>query len=346
MTEPSHLTQEPRADKILDLMMGLWKAAALKAAIELDLFTHIANGNRTVAAVAQAAQASERGTASLLNALCALGLLSKKEQDYELSPEARSYLSRTSPLHVDDLIFGIAAPWEWDAFGHLSDAVRTGKATIYPYMKGEESACLEKMVRGIGTLASTSAEQICDLLGIGNSPVDSAKILDIACGTGIYGFTMAKRAPQARVTSVDRRQMIRLAQEAAAKMGVTERITFKPGNIFSVPFQDDAYDLILIGNVLHQYNPERTKKLIARGFAAAKRGGGMIVIHDFIADDARSTQTASLLMSLDMLLYTDDGDVHSYSEYKTWLEDAGFSDVSAAVPVPCNLTSIITAKKP
>jgi C-methyltransferase len=327
-------------------MMGLWKAAALKAAIELDLFTHMANGHRTAAAVAQAAGASERGTTSLLNALSALGVLSKRDREYELSPEARAYLSRTSPLYVEDLVFGIAAPWEWDAFGRLADAVRTGKATIYPYMKGDESACLEKMVRGIGTLAASSAEQICDLLGIGDWSGDGPRILDIACGTGIYGFTMAKRSPRARVTAVDRRQIIKLAQDTAAQMGVVERAAFKPGNIFSVPFEDGAYDLVLIGNVLHQYSGERTKRLISRAFAAAKPRGGMIVIHDFVADDARSTEMAPLLMSLDMLLYTDDGDVHSYAEYKTWLEETGFTEVSSALPVPCNLTSIMTAKKP
>jgi C-methyltransferase len=326
-------------------MMGLWKAGAVKAAIELDFFTHIAKGNTTAAAVARAARASERGTVSLLNVLCVLGLLSKKNEEYELSPEAHTYLSHTSPVFVEDLIFAVASPWEWDAFGHLSDAVKSGKATIYPYMKGEESLCLERMVLGIGTLASSSAEQICDLLGIGQSPRDSLKVLDIACGTGIYGFTMAKREQKARVSAVDRRQIIRFAQDVAAKMGVIERIVFKPGNIFSVPFEDDSYDLVLIGNVLHQYGRDRVKKLMARAFRAAKPHGGMIVIHDFVADDARTKETACLVMSLDMLLYTDDGDVHTYSEYKTWLGEAGFSDVSAPVAVPCNLTSIITAKK-
>ena len=346
MPEPPASAQLARADKILDLMMGLWKAGALKAAIELDFFTSIDSGNTTVAEIARTAQASERGTASLLNALCALGLLSKTDEHYALSPEARTYLAHTSPLFVEDLIYGLVSPWEWQAFGHLADAVKSGKATIYPYMKGEESSCLEKMVLGIGTLASSSAEQICDLLKLGQSPRESLQILDIACGTGIYGFTIAKKAPEARITAVDRRQIIKFAQDAAAKMGIIERVIFKPGNIFSVPFEADSYDLVLIGNVLHQYNSDRAKQLMARAFNAAKPRGGKIVIHDFVADDARATETASLLMSLDMLLYTADGDVHTYSEYKTWLEETGFVNVSAAIPVPCNLTSIITAAKP
>jgi len=336
---------EARADKILDLMMGLWKAGAVKAAMELDFFTKIAEGNRSAKAVAAAAQSSERGTVSLLNALCGLGLLRRRGPEYDLSPEAEAYLSRTSPFYIEDVALGIAAPWEWDAFGRLADAVKGGKATIYPYMKGEEASCLEKMVLAIGTLASSSAEQICRLLNIGSLPRENFRVLDIACGTGIYGFTIAMREPKARITSVDRRQVIRLAQGIAEKMGVKEQIAFRPGNIFSVLFEDDAYDLILIGNVLHQYSGEQTRKLLQKAYKAAKSPGGTIVIHDFVADDERSKETACLLMSLDMLLYTDDGDVHTFSEYKSWLEEAGFKDVAGPTLVPTNLTSIVTGKK-
>ncbi|MCZ6622730.1 MAG: hypothetical protein O7B35_00620 [Deltaproteobacteria bacterium] len=68
-------------------------------------------------------------------------------------------------------------------------------------------------------------------------------------------------------------------------------------------------------------------------------------LHDFVADDGRCKETSSLLMGVDMLLYTDAGDVHTYSEYKTWLEEAGFKDVTGSVRIPGNFTSVMTATK-
>ncbi len=338
-------SEKAGAENILDLLMGLWKAGVVKAALELDLFTQIAQGHQTSNEIAVAMHSSERGTTALLDALCGLGLLHKSDHRYGLSPEAGTYLSKTSPSYIHDLHLGIAAPWEWKAFGRLADAVREGKATIGSYMQGEEESCLEKMVLAIGTVGLSSAARICDLLEVGSRERKRFNVLDIACGSGVYGFTMAQREPSCRVTSIDRRRIIRLAQKIAEQMAVTDQITFRPGNIFSLNYPAEEYDLVLISNVLHQYPSEQARKLFEKAYTATRRPDGMIVVHDFVADDGRCRETSTLLMGVDMLLYTDAGDVHTYSEYKAWLEGAGFKDVTGPVRIPGNFTSIMTAIK-
>jgi 2-polyprenyl-3-methyl-5-hydroxy-6-metoxy-1,4-benzoquinol methylase len=156
---------------------------------------------------------------------------------------------------------------------------------------------------------------------------------------------MAKREPNALVTSVDRRQVIKLAQRIAEQMGVANRIKFRPGNIFSLNYGSDEYDLVLISNVLHQYSRETALKLFKKAHAAVRSPDGTIVVHDFVADDTRSKDTASLLMGLDMLLYTEEGNVHTYSEYKSWLEESGFTDISSPIRISGNFTSFMTARK-
>jgi C-methyltransferase len=332
-------------ETILDLLTGLWRAGAVKAAMELDLFTKIAEGRKSSSEIAGAIGASERGTIKLLNALCGLGLLEKRDGRYRVDPGVETYLSKTSPNYIENLHLGIAAPWEWQAFGDLAEAVKKGKPTVFKYMEGQEIQCLEKMVLAIGTLGIASAERICDVLGIGTKAAQRLEVLDLACGTGVYGFTIARRVPMSRITSVDRRPILKHAQRLAENMGVADRISFRPGNIFSLRYPEDHFDMVLISNVLHQYNRERTLELLRKAHSALRSPEGTIIVHDFIADDNRVEATGPLLMSLDMLLYTEDGDVHTQGEYESWLEEAGFENVTRPFPIRGNVTAIITAKK-
>lgn len=343
MEKAENSREEPSPYPIIDLLLGLWKAGVVKAAIELDVFTQIAEGHRTVTEIARACEASERGIRILLEALCGLDLLSKANGGYLLPPVAARYLSKQSPLCVSDLSLGFAAPWEWAAFGRLADAVRSGQPNVYAYMEGRETECLEAMVSAIATLGIPTAEAICDVLGINQGGEGAGlRVLDIACGSGVYGYTIARRDPQAQVVGLDRRNILKIATRVAGQLGVADRVQHRAGNVLSLRFGEGEFDLAIISNVFHQYGPQHVREVLAKAHAALIPGG-RLVLNDFIADDARCRATDALLMSVDMLIYTPEGEAHGLSEYRGWLEEAGFLEVSYhSLP---GLTQLLVARK-
>ena len=329
---------------IIELFMGLWKAGVVKTAIEMDVFNILSAGHQTVPHVAQTMGASERGTRILLDALCGLDLLRKEADGYFLSSLAARFLCKESPFCVSNLSLGFAAPWEWSAFGNLADAVRSGRPNVFTYMEGKENECLEAMVSAIATLGIPTAETICNLLEIGSEKNQKLRVLDVACGSGVYGYTIARRNPQAQVVGLDRRNILKIAARQANELGVTEQVQHRPGNILSLRYGQEEFDLVIISNVFHQYNPQHVRQVLDKAHEAL-RPGGRIVINDFVADDKRQQATDALLMSVDMLIYTPDGEAHSLLEYRTWLEEAGFVDM-AYHSLPQNLTSVFIARKP
>ncbi|MBI2876212.1 MAG: class I SAM-dependent methyltransferase, partial [Candidatus Tectomicrobia bacterium] len=292
---------------------------------------------------ARACEADERGIRILLEALCGLDLLSQEDGSYLLSPVAARYLSQESPFCVSNLSLGFAAPWEWGAFGRLADAVKSGQPNVYSYMEGRETECLEAMVSAIATLGIPTAEAICDVLGVGAGGEGTGlRVLDIACGSGVYGYTIARRDPHAQVVGLDRRNILRIAGRLAEQLGVAGRVQHRPGNVLSLRFGEEAFDLAIISNVFHQYGAQHVREILAKAYAALV-SGGRLVLNDFIADDARCRATDALLMSVDMLIYTAEGEAHSLSEYRGWLEEAGFRQVSYH-PLP-GLTQLLVAVK-
>lgn len=77
------------------------RSAALKAAIELDLFTEIARGNRGADAIAKTLSASTRGVRILFDYLVISGFLVKDAEEYSLTLDSwigtRRHISAASP---------------------------------------------------------------------------------------------------------------------------------------------------------------------------------------------------------------------------------------------------------
>ena len=109
---------------------GYQRTAALKAAIDLDVFTHIAAGATTVEALAARCQAAPRGLRALLNHLVMDEFLTKRGEHYGLSATASAFLDRNSPGFLGSAIAFIASPTVTEGFNRLTDAVRRGGTAI------------------------------------------------------------------------------------------------------------------------------------------------------------------------------------------------------------------------
>ncbi|HVO27563.1 MAG TPA: methyltransferase [Candidatus Margulisiibacteriota bacterium] len=318
-------TDELSLSLLWDALTGYQRTAALKAAIELDVFTHIAAGADTVDGLAARCHAAPRGLRALLNHLVVDGFLTKEAEHYGLSATASAFLDRHSPGYLGSAVHFVASPTVSEGFARLTDAVRRG-GTAIPNDGGlaPEHPMWVEFARAMAPLAGMSAMLLANLLDIEHAP--SWKVLDVAAGHGMFGITLARLNRGVQVTALDWKNVLAVADEHARAAGVTDRFRTVPGSALEVPF-GDGYDVVLLPNFLHHFDPLSCEQLLQKSYAALKPGGCVVIV-EFVPDDDRSGPPDAVRFALVMLAGTPAGDAYTFTEYQTMLRNAGFGEVA------------------
>ena len=318
----------PNRDVLDDISFGLSRAAVLKAALELEILTRIAEGHRTVPALARLGGMSERGTRLLLDALVFIGMLIKQRNEYGLAPTAEAFLVKGKPAYFGDATLGDFA---WDTRGQLSKIIRTGKA-IQPTAFTD---AFEPIWAGIAASALVdwqkqveNASALWDKLGITSENAKGLRVLDVACGAGVLAFALAKRHPSVRVTAIDRAMVLPYTKQVAEALGVTAQVTTVVGDALNLEVRAGAFDLVLFGNVTGYASPEQNVGMFRKAYEALTKEG-RIVIAAPSADEDHKGPGEVPMAGIEMLLFSLDGDVYTLAEYRGMLEAVGFSEVTS-----------------
>ena len=323
-----------------EMMSFAWRGLTLCAAVELDLFSHIAAGKTGAAQIAAAAGASEHGTRRLLDALCAMGYLKKTGKSYRLSPSAAEHLVRTRPLYMGDAaMIGkmLLGPWSM-----LSEVVKSGRplqAGATAEQRGEFFARLVPAIFAPSFLSATAA--VKRLPAAARSRIN--RILDIGAGAAAWSIPFAKALKRARVTVADYPVVTQVARQYAERWGVADRFDYLEGDFRELDFGTGRFDLAILGHIVHGEGADWGKRLLKRACAALGEGG-MLLIGEFVPNDERSGPALALLFGLNMLINTPAGDVFTMREYREWLSEAGFRKV-AALLAPEHVSPLILATK-
>ncbi len=308
--------------RLLQLQFSFAQSRILTTALQLRVFSHIAAGNGTCAAIARAAGASERGTRMVLDALVALDLLDKKDDAYTLPSFSANHLVRESPDYMGYIMESEAL---WTAWNHLTESVRTGKPYVAIDQEREAEEFFPVLVRGLHVTNREPARRLAEALGAGRSR-RGLRVLDVACGSGVWGIAVAQADPETRLTAQDFPAMLELTRQFLDRHGVTARCDFLPGDVKSVDFGEARYDLVLLGNIVHSEG-ERSARDLFKRLHRALRPGGRIAILDMIPNSNRTGPLFPLLFALNMLVNTDDGGTYTLAEYTQWLNAAGFHQI-------------------
>ena len=195
------MTPQPSAELIFDTLYAFQRSAALKTAIELDVFTAVAEGAQTVAAIASRCEASERGVRILCDYLATIGLLTKSEALYHLPDVAAAFLSKRSPAYLGTTARFLLRPELKSNFENLTEAVRRGGVPAAADSSvSDENPVWVEFARSMGPMMVPAAQAISDLVAGASGPL---RVLDIAAGHGLFGITIAERNPNAQITAVD-----------------------------------------------------------------------------------------------------------------------------------------------
>jgi ubiquinone/menaquinone biosynthesis C-methylase UbiE len=339
MTTPGHAVQ-PSPLLFFDTMNAHQRTEALKAAIELDVFTAIGEGNQTAAKVAKRCKTSERGMRILCDYLVVIGFLLKEGSEYRLTPDSAMFLDRRSPACMASAVIFLGSPQLTDRFKNLAGAVRQGGTLAGEGSLEPEHPMWIEFAKGMAPMTGLPAEMMAGLVGAEKG--EKWKVLDIAASHGIFGITFAKKNPHAEIYAVDWANVLELAKENAKKAGVDARYHTLPGSAFEVEL-GTGYDIVLLTNILHHFDVPTCETMLRRMHAALKPGGRAVTL-EFVPNADRVTPPMAAAFSLVMLAATPSGDAYTFAEFEKMFSNAGFAS-SEIHAIPPSIQSVIISTK-
>jgi len=322
-----------------DTINAYQKGAALKAAIELDLFSAIGQEPATATELAARMGHPHRGVRMLADYLTILGFLIKEEGRYGLTSDSAAFLDRKSPAFLGESIEFFHAPDLMEGFNQLADTVRRGRKADAGTTKHDHSVWV-RFARVMAPLMFLPARGAAELVPL--DPTHDTRILDISASHGTYGIAFAEKSPRAHLVALDWEAVLVVATENARRAGLGDRFSTIAGNAFTVDLGRD-YDVILVPNFLHHFSRTECVAFLRRAHEAL-RPGGRVVIVEFIPNEDRVTPPPAAGFSLVMLGSTPEGDAYTFNEYHSMLVEAGFASAEFH-PLPPTAQSAVVARK-
>lgn len=301
--------------------MYFQRTNALKAGIDLDIFTAIAEGANQIPELAARASASPKGMRVLCDYLVINGFLTKSGDIYALTQDSAVFLNRNSPAYMGSIANFLASPDLMDHFKNLADVVRKGGTLSDGGTVTYDNQVWVLFARSMAPLMMPAAARIAELIGAPEGK--PLRVLDIAAGHGMFGVTILSQNPNARVTAVDWPHVLDVAEENAERAGVANRLTRIAGDAFQVPF-GGPYDVVLITNFLHHFDIPTCEQFLQKVHACLAPGGVAVTL-DMVPNDDRVTPPGAAAFAMVMLGSTPAGDAYTWTEYQRMFVNSGFA---------------------
>ncbi len=337
MQQPAPVTPE----LFWDTIWAFQRTAAMKAAIELEIFTTVSKGNTTAETIAKTSGAVERGVRILCDSLTVMGFLNKNGADYALTDVSAAFLDKGAPAYLGGTIDFILSPQQKRGYDGLTQAVRLGGSpTTGDDSLDPESPMWVTFARGMLPMMMPNAQLMAEHV---DADADrKLKVLDIAAGHGIFGISFARKFHNAEIYALDWANVLAVATENAEKFGVSDRYHLIPGSAFDADI-GTGYDLVLLTNFLHHFDVATCENLLRKINGSLAEGGKVLTL-EFVPNDDRVSPPAEAMFSLVMLAGTPAGDAYTFAELKQMFENAGFAH-NEHIPLPPTPQHLIISSK-
>jgi len=311
-------------EELNDLIRAFQPSRALLTALELDVFEAIGEG-ATAEKVAAAAGADPRATGMLLNALVALGALTKQADTFHNTAVTARHFRRGSPddsraalLHTANL---------WRRWSTLTDCVLAGTGLTRPDPPEVDAARIHAFIAAMHRNASERAPHVLDALDLSGV----RRVLDLGGGSGAYAIAFAKAQPGLRAEVLDLPDVVGLTRGYAEAAGVADRVSAREGDIGQQSY-GRGFDLVWISQICHMMGPDENRAMLRKA-RAALAPGGRVAIQEFLLDPDRAGPPQAALFALNMLVGTGRGNAYTEGDVCGWMREAGLADV-AGVRLP------------
>ncbi|MDE3180778.1 MAG: methyltransferase, partial [Acidobacteriota bacterium] len=261
-----------------------------------------------------------------LDALVALGFLQRSNGKYANAPDAELFLDKHKPSYVGGIL-EMANNRLYPFWNNLTVALRTGQlqneakgggGDLFPAIYADPER-LKEFLKSMTGLSNGANRAIASRFPWKNYKTAA----DIGAAQGDLIVQVALANPHISGLGFDLAEIAPVFEEYVSANGLSSRVAFQAGSFFldALP----KADVMMMGHILHDWNLEEKKMLVAKAYEAIPKGGALIV-YDSIIDDDRSQNAFGLLMSLNMLIETVGGFDYTASDCVGWMKEAGFRE--------------------
>jgi predicted O-methyltransferase YrrM len=333
--------------KIMQIGMGFWASKTLLTAVNMNLFTHLATGEKSGQQIQQLLGLHERSLYDFLDTLVALGFLQrsglKENSNYSNMPDVNLFLDKNKPTYIGGIL-EMSNNRLYPFWNNLEEALKTGKAQnesksgeapLFEAIYSDENR-LREFLHAMGGVQAGNFDFFArnfDFSGFNSH-------CDIGGSGGNLSVHIAKNNKHIKSLSFDLPPVAPIAESNFKALGLDDRIKAVAGDFF----KDDLpkAQLITMSNVLHDWGPKDKKMLVQKAYDALPDNGTLVVIENIIDND-RSKNAFGLMMSLNMLIETDEGSDYTLTDFEEWAREAGFKKISI-MPLTGPASAIIASK--
>jgi hypothetical protein len=316
----------PTPEHILQTGLGFWASKTLLSAVEMEVFTELARHPEDLDTLTGRLGLHPRSSRDFLDALVALGFLERDRGIYSNTPSTDLFLDKRKPSYIGGLL-EMANRRLFSHWNKLTTALRTGQPQAEAGADGAETfaALYADPERLKGFLrAMTGVSRGANLAIAAKFPWANYKtVADAGPAQGDLLAQVALKNPHISGVGMDLAEVGPIFEEYMEVNGLSSRVQFQPGSFFDNPLP--RADVIMMGHILHDWNLDQKRMLVAKAYEALPEGGALIV-YDAMIDDNRSKNAFGLLMSLNMLIETPGGFDYTAGDCIGWLKEAGFKD--------------------
>jgi hypothetical protein len=320
------MSDHPTPEGIMQLGMGFWASKTLLSAIELELFTELARHPEDLSAVRSRLGLHHRSARDFLDALVALGMLEREDGVYRNTAETDLFLDKAKPSYIGGIL-EMANHRLYPFWGGLTDALRTGKP------QNETSHGQEPLFETLYADPARLKEFLSAMTGVSHganmriarvfSWNDYSTFADIGTAQGDLAVQIAEANGHLEGIGFDLPVVEPIFEEYASNSSAADRISFNGGDFFTDPLP--SADVILMGHILHDWGLDDKRMLVGKAYDALPEGGALVV-YEALIDDERRQNAFGLLMSLNMLIETDEGFDYTGADCQAWMAEAGFRE--------------------
>lgn len=312
-------------ESIMQLGLAFWGSKTLLSAVELDVFTELAKGPRNGDELASALGLHPRSARDFLDALVALGMLDRTGDEYRNVPSTDLFLDRTKPTYLGGFL-EMSNARLYPFWGSLTEGLRTGQPQNEVKTGGDffgvlysDPDRLSQFLHAMTGISMGAAHGIAEKF-----PWQRYKtVIDIGTAEGCLPVQVALRHDHLTGGGFDLPAVEPIFSKYVAAAGLSERLTFHPGNFFTDALP--SADVIVMGHILHDWTLDEKMMLLKKAYAALRKDGALIV-YETIIDDDRRQNAFGLLMSLNMLIETPGGFDYTGADCSSWMGKAGFRE--------------------
>lgn len=313
-------------DQILQTGFAFWSSKTLLSAVEMELFTELAKHPGDLATLQGRLGLHPRSARDFLDSLVALGFVLRDENGiYHNTPDTDVFLDKAKPSYIGGIL-EMANHRLYPFWGNLTAGLRTGEAQNESKHGNDPFAALyadpqrlREFLRAMSGVSRGANMTIARQFPWANYHTCA----DIGTAQGDLVTQIAIAQPHLKGIGYDLPEVAPIFEDYISANGLTDRVSFIGGSFFTDELP--KADVLLFGHILHDWDLETKKMLLAKAHAALPVGGA-VVVYDSIIDDDRKQNAFGLLMSLNMLIETPGGFDYTGADCVQWMQEAGFKD--------------------